>query len=587
MRQYSIRQHVALLTLAPLLIMAISLESYFLHDRFSDFDNDLMEHGQLIARQLASSSEYGVFANNRLYLQNIAQGALQQPDVRGVAILNAASESMYEEGKFSSASAMSSKSPAADANMTMPGRSGKIRLAQDGKAKEFVNLQTPIRISSESLWVYQPIIPAQVALDETGANSGVKPAVQQVGAVILELSRVRTGQLKSRMFWLTIGATLLFLALPCCLIYFTSRSITYPIRKLSDAIQEIGDGKLETRISVSGHVTELSTLARGINDMAAQLQHETAVLRQRVEEATRIAAIAFESHEGMMVTDANGVIIRVNNAFTKITGYTSEEAVGQTPKLLSSGFQNADFYALMWDSINCIGAWHGEIWNRRKSGEIYPVWAAITAVEKEDGEVAYCVATYTDITLRKAAENEINNLAYYDALTQLPNRRMFVDRLAKTMAASKRSGRYGALMFLDLDNFKPLNDKHGHAAGDLLLVEAARRLVSCVREVDTVARFGGDEFVVMLSELDTGKAESTAQAGIIAEKIRAVLAESYTLTNQQNGYAMCAVEHRCTSSIGVVLFIGHEASEDDLINCADRAMYHAKEGGRNAIRFYQ
>lgn len=320
--------------------------------------------------------------------------------------------------------------------------------------------------------------------------------------------------------------------------------------------------------------------------MAAQLQHETAILRQRVEEATRIAAIAFESHEGMMVTDADGVIIRVNDAFTKITGYTSDEAVGQTPKLLKSGNQNADFYAAMWDRINCTGAWQGEIWNRRKSGEIYPVWAAITAVEKEKGEVSYYIATYTDITLRKAAENEINNLAYYDPLTQLPNRRMFLDRFSKALAASRRSGRYGALMFIDLDNFKPLNDQHGHAAGDLLLVEVARRLVGCVREMDTIARFGGDEFVVMLSELDADRAESSALAGVIAEKICSVLAVPYSLAAYQNGQDIPIIEYRCTSSIGVVLYAGHETSEEELIKHADRAMYHAKQGGRNTIRFH-
>lgn len=583
MRQYGIRQHVALLTLTPLLIMAVSLESFFLHDRFSDLDDDLAERGQLIARQLATSSEYGVFASNRLYLHNIVQGAMQQPDVRGVAILNGASESLYEAGEFSCAPASASKDPSRGPRPILPGRQGQTGMAQAGKAQELVDPQTPIRRSNESLWVYQPIIPEQVPLDEQEA----KPPVRQVGAVVLEMSRARTAQLKSRLLWWTIGATLLFLAIPFCLIYLFSRGITSPISKLSDAVRRIGNGKLETRVSPSSNVSELSDMAHGINNMAAQLQHETAVLHQRVEEATRIAAIAFESHEGMMITDANCAIIRVNKAFTKITGYTSEEAVGQTPGLLGSGLQNADFYEAMWDRISCTGTWQGEIWNRRKGGEIYPVWATITAVEKEGGEVAYYVATYTDITLRKAAESEINSLVYNDALTQLPNRRMFADRFAKAMATGKRSGRFGALLFLDLDNFKPLNDKHGHAAGDLLLVEVARRLVGCVREVDTVARFGGDEFVVMLSELDADKAHSMAQATVIAEKIRAVLAEPYKLLVQQDRYATYPVEHRCTTSIGVALFLGHEASMDEITKNADRAMYRAKEDGRNAIRFYE
>jgi diguanylate cyclase (GGDEF)-like protein/PAS domain S-box-containing protein len=459
---------------------------------------------------------------------------------------------------------------------------GQTGPAQGTKAMGLADSRTPLRSSNESLWLYQPIIAAQVALDEPMA----KPGNQQVGAVILEMSRARNGQLKKRLLWLTVGATLLILGILSSLIYFTSRSITSPIRALSAAVQEIGNGKLETRVSVSSRVAELSAMERGVNEMAAQLQQEAATLRQRVEEATRIAAIAFESHEGMMITDANCTIIRVNNAFTRITGFTSDEAVGQTPKLLRSRIQNAEFYETMWDRINLTGTWQGEIWNRRKSGEIYPVWATITAVEKSAGEVAYYVATYTDITLRKAAEYEINSLVYYDALTQLPNRRMFADRLAKAMGAGKRSGRYGALMFLDLDNFKPLNDKHGHAAGDQLLVEVAQRLVRCVREVDTVARFGGDEFVVMLSELEADQAESMAQAAIIAEKIRTVLAEPYLLTVQPDRHAAYAVEHRCTTSIGVTLFLGHEASIDEVTKQADRAMYRAKEDGRNRIRFY-
>ena len=154
------------------------------------------------------------------------------------------------------------------------------------------------------------------------------------------------------------------------------------------------------------------------------------------------------------------------------------------------------------------------------------------------------------------------------------------------MAASKRSGLYGALMFLDLDNFKPLNDTHGHGVGDLLLIEVARRLTSCVREVDTVARFGGDEFVVMLGELDVDKAESITQAGLVAEKIRITLAEPYLLKIQQEGKAEIAVEHYCTSSIGIALFINHEASPEDILKHADMAMYQAKEGGRNSVRFY-
>ena len=185
----------------------------------------------------------------------------------------------------------------------------------------------------------------------------------------------------------------------------------------------------------------------------------------------------------------------------------------------------------------------------------------------------------------KYMEEQIRNLAFYDALTKLANRRLLIDRMGQTMAASKRSGRYCALMFLDLDNFKPLNDTHGHTVGDLLLIEVGQRIKACVRVTDTVARFGGDEFVVMLSELDGNQSDSTAQAAIVAEKIRVALSEPYFLASKHAEQASSTIEHHCTSSIGVVMFIDHEASIENIFKWADMAMYQAKEGGRNRVRF--
>jgi diguanylate cyclase (GGDEF)-like protein/PAS domain S-box-containing protein len=201
-----------------------------------------------------------------------------------------------------------------------------------------------------------------------------------------------------------------------------------------------------------------------------------------------------------------------------------------------------------------------------------------------EGRPQRLVGTNTDISERKRMEDQLHRLAFYDTLTQLPNRRLLDDRLRLALAASKRSGRHGALMFLDLDNFKALNDVRGHAVGDLLLVEAAQRLTHCVRETDTVARFAGDEFVLMVAELDADRSSSRARAGQIAEKTRLALAEPYRLTISHEGAAQTQLEHRCTVSIGVTLFLGQQASADDILRWADAAMYRAKKAGGNAIR---
>ncbi|MBI5626843.1 MAG: diguanylate cyclase [Nitrosomonadales bacterium] len=312
---------------------------------------------------------------------------------------------------------------------------------------------------------------------------------------------------------------------------------------------------------------------------------QQAKLRQQYNELC-IAAATFESQEGIMITDAERNILKVNRSFTEITGYASEEVVGKKPALLVAGQQDKKFYRRLWATVKLENNWQGEILNRRKNGKIHPMSLTITAVIGEEGQITNYIGIFTDITQQKFAENEIHNLAYYDPLTHLPNRRLLNDRLIMTAATSRRSGRYGAVMFIDLDNFKPLNDAHGHVAGDLLLIEAARRITQCVRAVDTVARFGGDEFVVILGELDICESGSAAQANIVAEKIRASLAEPYFLSLQKKEKTKhITVEHRCTSSIGVTLFAEHQESHETLLKEADMAMYQAKNNGRNQISF--
>lgn len=291
----------------------------------------------------------------------------------------------------------------------------------------------------------------------------------------------------------------------------------------------------------------------------------------------RIAATAFESQEGIFITDANCVIIKVNKAFTNITGYSAEEVIGKTPHILKSGRHDADFYASMWATIKSTGIWHGEIYNARKNGDIFPEWLTITAVHGDDGNAQYYVATVTDITEQKAATEQIERLAFYDPLTNLPNRRLLKDRLHLALATSARSKRHGALLFIDLDNFKALNDTLGHNIGDLLLQQVAQRLVSSIREEDTAARPGGDEFVVMLEGLSESAEEAAIYAQITGKKILAALNKPYLLAGH---------DYQCTSSIGATLFSNHLLQEDELLKHVDIAMYQAKREGRNTLCFF-
>ena len=295
------------------------------------------------------------------------------------------------------------------------------------------------------------------------------------------------------------------------------------------------------------------------------------------EDKLRVAAATFETHEAILITDVNSNIIRVNRAFTEITGYQPEEVLGKNPRILSSGRQDKAFYAAMWQHLLSNGSWTGEIWDRRKSGQIYPKWLTITAIKNEQEETTGYVAIFSDITARKEAEEEIRNLAFYDALTRLPNRRLLLDRFHLALSVSARTRHYGAVLFLDMDKFKTLNDTMGHDYGDLMLVEVARRIQPCVREVDTVARLGGDEFVVLIEEVGLNAEEVSQKMALIAEKIRAALAAPYLLKNH---------EYHSSPSIGVCLYYGNKEPVEALLKRADMAMYQAKDAGRNTVRFF-
>ncbi len=427
------------------------------------------------------------------------------------------------------------------------------------------------------------------------------------------------------------------------------------------------------------------------------------------EQQLQLLSIAFtHARDGVLITDSNGLILDVNQSFETITGYSRNEVVGQTPRILKSGKQDGTFYQRMWQTLLDQGFWNGEIWNQRKNGEVYLELLTINAVRDASGLNRHYLAIFSDISERKRTqdalrrvyqlldetqrigkvggwefniqtgkqiwtaevyrihevdpdhdptvekgldfytptskpiiqqalqhaiergqpfnleleimtakghlrhvhvigktdlehhriygffqditertqmEDQIRQLAFHDALTHLPNRRLMVDHLEHAMGVSKRTRRYAAFMFLDLDHFKPINDTYGHEAGDQMLLEVAKRLRRCVREIDTVSRFGGDEFAILLSELSTDPVDSATQASVIAEKIRTALEEPCVLLAKQAETGFTAIEHRCTASIGVVLFINHDYAREDLFRWADAAMYQAKRDGGNSARF--
>lgn len=322
---------------------------------------------------------------------------------------------------------------------------------------------------------------------------------------------------------------------------------------------------------------EVRLLIDSFNKLQEHIKQQQASLQAREEQIQVAASVFGGTSEAILISSAENLIVSVNRAFCKMTGYVESELVGQNPRLLQSGRHGLAYYKEMWADLQNVGQWHGEIWNRRKNGEIYPARITISVLFDEAGKVLRYIAIAADITSRKKSEDEINSLAFYDPLTELPNRRLLLDRLRQAMATSARSEKHGALLFIDLDNFKTLNDTLGHDIGDLLLRQVAQRLLACVREGDTVGRLGGDEFVVMLEELSKDPMEASGQAEVVGDKILAALNQPYQLESYQ---------HHSTPSIGVVVFVDHQETVDELMKRADLAMYQAKAAGRNNLRFY-
>lgn len=356
----------------------------------------------------------------------------------------------------------------------------------------------------------------------------------------------------------------------------------FPLRRNGSVIGGLSVYSSEVGYFSDDIITLLTGLVSDISYALDNFDHEC--LRKQAETELTLAASVFDnSQEGIMITDADKVILRVNQIYTQLTGYTAEEAVGKTPEQLAPALKHSEHYREIWRTVDSQHYWQGEVVNRRKDGQLYPEWLTITQVRNKAGEVTHYVATFIDITDRKLNEERIYKLAFYDPLTSLPNRRLLIDRLRETMVGNQRTRRYGALMFMDLDRFKILNDTQGHDIGDQLLIAAGQRISNCVREGDTVARLGGDEFVILLDDLSEDADTAAIHAQRVGNKVLSALNQVYRLHRPDAMGLASVVEHHSSASIGVTLFLGSEIDSDDLLKQADMAMYQAKQDGRNTL----
>ncbi len=370
------------------------------------------------------------------------------------------------------------------------------------------------------------------------------------------------------------------------------RSFEAEIVRLNKIIQALMN-RAEQSASIQGSDFNLFHTAITLEERVRQRTEELEAARLETEKTTR-ALRESENHyrllyENLPVSiheiDSSGAVVSMNRAGLAMRGLTDERAIQGTLYLDEVGDCDKERISALFTR-----SFSGETIDieYRTSGSPELIFRSnFVPIIGKTGIVEKIMGISEDITERKIAEQKIHTLAFYDTLTQLPNRRLLTERMTQAMAASKRSGCYGAVMFLDLDNFKPLNDTYGHGVGDELLIKVAQRMRSCLREMDTAARFGGDEFVVLLKELDTDLNRAVEQAGYVAEKIRVVLAEPYSLSYTQADDTEMTIEHHCTSSIGVALFVGHDVSQETVFTRADIAMYQAKQNGRNTISFFE
>jgi len=504
---------------------------------------NLLEQGQRITENLARQSTLALIYASADNAAEVVKATMAFPGVVSVEIRDVNQRTLLRRGS------------------TDPAEFPTVIESDEG-------VQGTAFLDSESrhAWRFAASVYSQPAAESPFSMQTAAPEL--LGHVSVVMSKAALSQTTTDIFIANLATSFSFALLFLLLIRFLTNRMTRPLKQLSASMERAKAGESQVRAELSG--------PKDIADMSHAFNSMMKVLEER-EAALRVAAIAFEIEEGMIVTDQQEVIIRVNRVFTKLTGYSAEEIIGKNLNVIKSDNEDEEFYPRMREILHRDNYWQGEIWNRRKNGEIYPEWLTITAVVGKDGEITNYIIAFFDITERKQAEEKIHTLAFYDPLCLLPNRRLLFDRLHQAVTASARNRTCACLLFIDLDNFKILNDTRGHDIGDLLLIEVGQRLRTCIRESDTLARLGGDEFVVLLEELSKDRKLAAIQAREVAEKVLNVISQPYMLKD---------IENYSTASIGISLFANYRQNLDDLLKQADTAMYAAKKSGRNTLRFF-
>lgn len=568
MKRYGIERQTLLVTLIPILVMAILLESYFIFTRFADLERSLLERSRLLAQQLASACEYAVFSGNTTLLKQNVDAARSLQDVKAIAVLDAQSRLLLESG------------------------SGEAQLRLIGMAAF-----DPVYQDSNILRLYEPIRATQINLDSALATP---LDANQLGAVLIEISKQSLNSQKREFLIFSLLSTLLVFTLAMILALRAARSITRPILQMHQTIRRIGGGDLETASFPAYNIHELHELADGIGEMAQQLLRDRDMLESRIIAATEdlrvkkeeaehahfekeqlseslsmalseLQAIMEANPDILYVFNTQGELIQWNSSFAKFCGLPSEKMLNRH---VGEFVCEADRDAVSKGVADVFtkGSATVEVQFVRHDGVLVPYLCNGVVLKNRDGEVIGFTGTGRDVTEHKLAAEHIHHMAHYDILTDLPNRSLLSDRLHQSIMTSKRDQTQLALMFLDLDMFKYINDRLGHDIGDLLLKEVARRILECLRESDTAARIGGDEFVVLLPSVD-----SVQTALMVAEKIRHALSLPFEIAGHSLGIS---------SSIGIAVYPEHGSEEKVLLKNADTAMYLAKQNGRNTVVLY-